>query len=113
MTTADLPEDPRRNRPVTGAALSRRAFVGRAAISGAGAVALSAMPSLTAAAPAPKPAGLTRMAADPTTLVIAMDGSPSDLDPHSAYDYRSVLATLGAYEGLMGSRTTKPTSSSA
>jgi peptide/nickel transport system substrate-binding protein len=37
-----------------------------------------------------------------TTLVIAVDGSPSDLDPHSAYDYRSVMAILGAYEGLIG-----------
>src|SRR5262249_25057975 len=39
---------------------------------------------------------------DPTTLVIAMDGTPSFLDPHQAYDYRSVLAVLGAYEGLIG-----------
>ena len=42
-----------------------------------------------------------------------MDGSPSDLDPHSAYDYRSVLAILGAYEGLIGLKDDKPTSSSA
>lgn len=30
-----------------------------------------------------------------------MDASPTDLDPHSSYDYRSVLAILGAYEGLI------------
>ncbi len=39
---------------------------------------------------------------DGDTLVIVVDGSPSDLDPHSSYDYRSVMAILGSYEGLVG-----------
>jgi peptide/nickel transport system substrate-binding protein len=39
---------------------------------------------------------------DVGTLVIAAAGSPSDLDPHSAFNYQSVNAILGAYEGLIG-----------
>src|SRR5688572_14024861 len=47
---------------------------------------------------------------DPTTLTIAMNGSPSDLDPHSVYDYRSAMPLRGPYEGLIaleGSATDK------
>jgi hypothetical protein len=36
------------------------------------------------------------------TLTIAMNGSPSDLDPHSAYDYRSAIAVRRPYETLIG-----------
>lgn len=43
-----------------------------------------------------------RAQADPATLTIAVDGSPSDLDPHSGYDYRSTMAIRGPYEGLIG-----------
>lgn len=39
--------------------------------------------------------------ADPKTLTIALNGSPSDLDPHSAYDYRSAITLRGPYEGLL------------
>ena len=38
---------------------------------------------------------------DLETLTIAMNGTPSDLDPHSAYDYRSAIALRGPYEGLI------------
>lgn len=55
-----------------------------------------------ALATAPGVISTARAQADAKTLVIAMDGSPSDLDPHSAYDYRSVLAIIGSYEGLLG-----------
>ena len=51
-----------------------------------------------------------RVQADPATLTIAMNGSPSDLDPHSAYDYRSAMPLRGPYEGLIaleGSATDK------
>jgi peptide/nickel transport system substrate-binding protein len=51
-----------------------------------------------------------RSQADPTTLIIAMNGSPSDLDPHSVYDYRSAMPLRGPYEGLIaleGSATDK------
>ena len=39
--------------------------------------------------------------ADPATLTVALNGSPSDLDPHSAYDYRSAIALRGPYQGLI------------
>jgi peptide/nickel transport system substrate-binding protein len=38
---------------------------------------------------------------DLETLTIAMNGTPSDLDVHSAYDYRSAIALRGPYEGLI------------
>lgn len=34
-------------------------------------------------------------------LVIALNGSPTNLDPHSSYDYRSALAIRGPYETLI------------
>src|SRR5215207_6548017 len=55
-------------------------------------------------------ASLLRSQGDPTTLIIAMNGSPSDLDPHSVYDYRSAMPLRGPYEGLIaleGSATDK------
>jgi peptide/nickel transport system substrate-binding protein len=55
-------------------------------------------------------ASALRAQAEPTTLTIAMNGSPSDLDPHSAYDYRSAMPLRGPYEGLIaleGSATDK------
>jgi peptide/nickel transport system substrate-binding protein len=42
-----------------------------------------------------------RAQGDPATLTIAIQGAPSDLDPHSQYDYRSVIPIRGAYEGLI------------
>jgi peptide/nickel transport system substrate-binding protein len=102
MAPDESPDDRPLKRVLSRATWSRRALMRRAAIAGAGTAAMAAMPSLAEAAGGSKNASLSRQAGDPTTLVIAMDGSPSDLDPHSAYDYRSVLATLGAYEGLIG-----------
>src|SRR5688572_31476216 len=46
---------------------------------------------------------------DPTTLTIAMNGSPSDLDPHSVYDYRSAMPLRGPYEGLIALEDRKST----
>ncbi len=46
--------------------------------------------------------GVARVQAEPTTLTIALNGAPSDLDPHSQYDQRSTLAVRGPYEGLIG-----------
>lgn len=48
----------------------------------------------------------TRVAAagrqdDTAPLRLALDGSPSDLDPHLAADARSSLAVMGIYEGLI------------
>src|SRR4051795_13041421 len=101
MAPGETPEDRPIDARLLRAALSRRSFVQRAAIAGAGTAAIATIPTLAEAAPAPATHMFSRKAGDPTTLVIAMDGSPSDLDPHSAYDYRSVLAILGAYEGLL------------
>lgn len=47
-------------------------------------------------------AGASRVQEDPATLTVVLNGSPSDLDPHSQYDYRSTLAVRGPYEGLIG-----------
>jgi peptide/nickel transport system substrate-binding protein len=82
--------------------LTRRSLAKHATAIGAGAAAVAVVPGLASAAPGSTSRLLTRTQGDPKTLVIAMDGSPSDLDPHSAYDYRSVLATVGAYQGLIG-----------
>jgi peptide/nickel transport system substrate-binding protein len=37
-----------------------------------------------------------------STLILGLDGSPSDLDPHSQYDYRSTSVVRSIYEGLVG-----------
>lgn len=37
-----------------------------------------------------------------STLIVGLDGSPSDLDPHSQYDYRSTMVVRSIYEGLLG-----------
>src|SRR6478672_8873751 len=81
--------------------MNRRNLLKSGAAAGAGAAGLTVIPAL--AAPTPNPASLrtARRASDPGTLTIAMDASPTDLDPHSAYDYRSALAILGPYEGLI------------
>ena len=81
---------------------TRRSFLQKAAIAGAGVSALTMLPEAVQAAPGSRSVARGAHQGDPTTLTIAMDGSPSDLDPHSAYDYRSVLAIVGTYEGLLG-----------
>jgi len=91
---------------VTEKSLLRSALDRRTLLKGAGTagIAAAALPTLeTGAAPAPGSArSLARKQGDPTTLVVAAAGSPSDIDPHSSYDYQSVMAILGAYEGLIG-----------
>ncbi|HEY7029777.1 MAG TPA: ABC transporter substrate-binding protein [Thermomicrobiales bacterium] len=91
-------------RAQTGA-LSRREIMQRAAALGIGGASLQAIlrAGQTAAAPASaSPRTPRRAAADPKTLTLALDGTPSNLDPHSSYDYRSTMAILGPYEGLIG-----------
>jgi peptide/nickel transport system substrate-binding protein len=44
-------------------------------------------------------ARLARAQAEPATLTIP--ASPNDFDPHSQYDYNSVVAVRGMYEGLI------------
>ena len=47
-------------------------------------------------------ATLARQEGNGTTLIVGLDGSPSDLDPHSQYDYRSTIVVRSLYEGLVG-----------
>ena len=91
---------------LTSGGLSRRHLVQRAL---ALAAALPAARSLTASGAAAAPA----RQADPATLTIALNGSPSDLDPHSAYDYRSAIVGRGPYEQLSPSTAPPPTGTSA
>jgi peptide/nickel transport system substrate-binding protein len=79
-------------------AIDRRSLLKSAGA--AGAAGLIGPAGHAAAAPGGLRASIER-AQDEDILVIAVDGSPSDLDPHSAYDYRSVMAILGAHDGLL------------
>jgi len=47
-------------------------------------------------------AAVAREEGNGTTLIVGLDGSPSDLDPHSQYDYRSTMVVRAIYEGLVG-----------
>jgi peptide/nickel transport system substrate-binding protein len=82
-------------RQASASGLSRRQLLRRAAATG---LAIPAAQAVLGVAPT----RATLLQADPTTLTIGLDGSPSDLDPHSQYDYRSTLAVRGPYEGLIG-----------
>ena len=71
-------------------AMSRRSLLRSAAATGA-AIPLAGVLSDSGEALA---APMARQA-DPATLTVALNGSPSDLDPHSVYDYRSAIALRG------------------
>ena len=77
------------------AMLSRRGLLQAAA----GVAAVSVMPAASLAAPLSVLAlqDVDRAA----TLIAGTSSSPSDLDPHSAYDGRSVMVIYGVYEQLM------------
>jgi peptide/nickel transport system substrate-binding protein len=47
-------------------------------------------------------AAVARQTNNGSTLIVGLDGSPSDLDPHSQYDYRSTIVVRSLYEGLVG-----------
>ncbi len=80
--------------------VSRRSVLGGLAALGGGAL---LGPELArAAASNDEAARLTsRWQTDATTLTFAADGSPSDLDPQTSNDYRSILALLGIYDTLI------------
>lgn len=87
---------------------SSRALNRRALLKSAAAASLVAAPRGLMHESAPRADAASQ--ADPGTLTVALNGSPSDLDPHSAYDYRSAIALRGPYEGLLaldGSETNK------
>jgi peptide/nickel transport system substrate-binding protein len=82
-------------RQAAAGGLSRRQLLRRAAAMG---LVIPAAHTVLGVAPTKA----TLLQADPMTLTIGLDGSPSDIDPHSQYDYRSTLAVRGPYEGLIG-----------
>src|SRR5688500_17221732 len=75
------------------AAFSQTRLARRRLLQGAASLGLAA-PMVGASRPA-------RAQADPKTLVVGLGASPSDLDPHSQYDYRSLVPIRGAYQGLI------------
>ncbi len=80
--------------------VSRRAVVGGLAALGAGAL-LEPGAARAAADVAETARSTSRAQTDAKTLVFAADGSPSDLDPQTSNDYRSILALLGIYDTLI------------
>lgn len=82
--------------------LTRRELTRRAAALGLAVPAAGLIASGVSAAPVEK--RRTRIVSaqeDGATLTIALDGTPADLDPHSANDYRSALANRGPFENLI------------
>jgi peptide/nickel transport system substrate-binding protein len=73
---------------------SRRSLLKRAA-------ATSSLAALLGGTLGVSPTRIVSAQATPRTLTIGLNGGPSDLDPHSQYDYRSAVAVRGAYEGLI------------
>jgi peptide/nickel transport system substrate-binding protein len=85
-----------RSRAVQLAALTRRTM-----LKGAAAAGLVA-PLSGLVEPSRVRAAVARQEGNGTTLIVGLDGSPSDLDPHSQYDYRSTIVVRAIYEGLVG-----------
>src|SRR5215211_255056 len=73
----------------------------RTVLKGAAAASLAA-PLAGLVAPSRVRAAVARQEGNGTTLIVGLDGSPSDLDPHSQYDYRSTTVVRAIYEGLVG-----------
>ena len=84
------------SRDVQRMPLSRRTM-----LKGAAAAGLVA-PLSGFAEPSRVSAAVARQEGNGTTLIVGLDGSPSDLDPQSQYDYRSTLVVRSIYEGLVG-----------
>jgi peptide/nickel transport system substrate-binding protein len=81
--------------------INRRGLLKSGAVAGAGAAGFGGLPALAAPVAGPASLRTAQRASAPGTLTIAMDSLSHELDPHSAYDYRSALALLGPYEGLI------------
>lgn len=71
----------------------------RSLLKGAAALGI-AVTGLPSAASVPATAAPARQS-DAKTLTVAVNGSATNLDPHSSYDYRSTLALRGPFEGLI------------
>jgi peptide/nickel transport system substrate-binding protein len=83
------------SRDVSRAPLTRRTVL-------KGAAASLAAPLSGLGEPSRVRAAVARQEGNGTTLIVGLDGSPSDLDPHSQYDYRSTMVVRSIYEGLVG-----------
>lgn len=73
----------------------------RTVLKGAAAASLAA-PLVGIVDPTRVRAAVARQDGNGSTLILGLDGSPSDLDPHSQYDYRSTTVVRAVYEGLLG-----------
>jgi peptide/nickel transport system substrate-binding protein len=85
----------------SGALVTKAPFTRRAMLKGAAGAALAA-PLSGLSGPAQGYAAVARQEGNGTTLIVGLDGSPSDLDPQSQYDYRSTTVVRALYEGLVG-----------
>src|SRR5918997_214060 len=94
MTDKTQPNDRRSASPH--APLSRRHLIQGVAAAGL------AAPLTGLVDPSRVRTAVARQEGNGTTLIVGADASPSDLDPHSQYDYRSTMAIRSIYEGLVG-----------
>ncbi len=81
--------------------LSQAPLSRRGVLKGAAAAGLAA-PLAGLAGPTAGMVAVARQTNNGSTLIVGLDGSPSDLDPQSQYDYRSVTVVRSLYEGLVG-----------
>jgi peptide/nickel transport system substrate-binding protein len=88
-----MTSEPQTSSPFNETATRRRLLKGAAALG----IAATGLPNAIGGPAAAAPARQN----DPKTLTIAVNGSATNLDPHSSYDYRSTLATRGPFEGLI------------
>src|SRR3954468_17944773 len=79
----------------------QRALTRRSILQGVAAAGL-VMPLSGIVDPARVRSAVARQEGNGTTLIVGLDGSQSDLDPHSQYDYRSTIVVRAICEGLVG-----------
>ena len=94
-------DDHDQTRRLLAGAASRRGLLKGVVGLGVATPTLRALGVGAAPAPGAAPVPFARYQADAATLVIGLDDSPSDRDPHSQYDYRSTLVVRGVYETLI------------
>jgi peptide/nickel transport system substrate-binding protein len=85
----------------TGKLTTKAPFTRRAILKGAAAAGVT-LPLAGLVDPGHAYAAIARQEGNGSTLIVGLDGSPSDLDPQSQYDYRSTVVVRALYEGLVG-----------